>query len=368
MQPPRPGGPEDLFHPLSPRLATLLATMFTRGGEDDLHLLDLLPDDDAFALQEKSEQLVALEPEARVSAVVRELRRQVQFAGLVGLDAIDASWLLAGVRGEQPHTIGIILAQLSANPRSRILRQLPPSVRERVPGKEELQQRTRPEVLRIVRQIFESRFVTMPVAPSEPTELYFKDIGLLEARELSQLIRALGIEQLAAAFLTVGRRKLAELCARLGEDAAAELIEAVKELDPQDALDIEQANEFLSRVALQLSGDRAEAGDFQRALFQKAGLFRLAQAVQGERPAFVQQLGQRLPRSHGRLLKNYVFNTSAPLPGPQLRRLQDMVLYRVEKLAARGKVNPRYLKFTFCYWGEEGEEGADGEQPEAAPT
>jgi hypothetical protein len=29
------------------------------------------------------------------------------------------------------------------------------------------------------------------------------------------------------------------------------------------------------------------------------------------------------------------------------------VLFRVEKLAARGKVNARYLKFTFCYWGDD---------------
>ena len=36
-------------------------------------------------------------------------------------------------------------------------------------------------------------------------------------------------------------------------------------------------------------------------------------------------------------------------------------LYRVEKLAARGKVNPKLLKFTFCYWGDE----AEGEQGSA---
>lgn len=351
------GSRDDLFSPLSPRLAMLLSTIFTRGGEDDLHLIDLLPDDDAFALQESSEQLLNLEPEARAAVVVEQLRRQIDFAGAVGLEAIDASWLLAAVRGEQPHTIGIILAQLSATPRSRILQQLPASVRERVPAKEELDKSTRPEVMRIVRQIFESRFVSMPTRPSEPTELYFKDIGLLDARELTQLIRALGIEQLAAAFSTIGRRKLAELCGRLGEAAAAELIEAVKEMDPQDALDIGQANDFLSRVVMELGAERDRAAeDFQRTLFQKAGLFRLAQAVQSERPSFIQQLGQRLPRSHGRLLKNYVFHTADPLPEVKLRRLQDMVLYRVEKLAARGKVSPHYLKFTFCYWGEEEEE------------
>lgn len=337
----------------------LLATIFTRGGQDDLSLLDVLPDDDGFALQEKAELLLALEPAARVQAVVKEIRRQVEFAGLVRLDAIDASWLLEAVRGEQPRTIGIILAQLPQSARSRILQQLPASVRARVPMKDEIEGGN-PAVLRIVRQVFESRFVSMPTDPREPTQFTFKDITWLDARELSALIRALGIEQLAAAFLTIGRRKLAELSHRLSEEAAHELILAVKAMDNRDAMDLEQANRFLSRLALETSttGRVPDPESFQRELFHKAGLFRLAQAIREERPRFVQQLGQRLPRSHGRLLKNYVFTATEALPPRAMRRLQDLTLLRVEQLAARGKVSPNYLRFEFCYWGDEETPGA----------
>ena len=180
------GAVGNLFYPLPPRLSMLLSTIFTQGGAEDLHLLELLPDDDAFLLQEKAEQLMQLDGERRAAVVVREMRRQIQFAGLVGLEAIDPTWLLAGIRGEQPHTIGIIVAQLSANARSRILQQLPMTVRSQVPAREGLKN-VRPEVMRVVRQKFESRFVTMPAPPGEPTNFYFKDIALLDARELVQV-------------------------------------------------------------------------------------------------------------------------------------------------------------------------------------
>lgn len=345
----------DLFYPLSPRLTMLLTTIFTHGAKDDLHLLELLPDDDMYTVKEKAEALLELDGEKRAAVVAREIRRQVQFAGIAGLEAVDPSWLLAGIRGEQPRTIGIILAQLSAGARSRILSQLPPAVRAHIPAKEDLQD-TRLEMMRIVRQRFETKFVPMSAPPGAPTQFYFKDIVLLEARDLIQLVRALGIEQLGAAFWTIGRRKLAELCTSLGPQAAEELIAAVKETVAEDAMEIAEAKHLLRQVlpGSRVEGTGTEAKErFQAELFQKAGLFRLAQACRAERPGFVQQLAQRIPRSHGQLLKSYVYRLgeNPEVDEARLQRLQDQVLYRVERLAERGKVNPRYLKFEFCYWG-----------------
>jgi hypothetical protein len=368
---PKAGPYANIFYPLSPRQTMLLATIFTQGGADDLPMLELLADDDAYLLQEKAEQILAIDGPKRAAVVVGEMRRQIQFAGIAGLEAIDPTWLLSGIKGEQPLTIGIILAQLNQTARSRILQNLPQNVRSKVPSKEDLTG-VRLEIMKVIRQKFEQKFVTMLAPPSEPTNFYFKDIALLDARELVQLIRALGIEELASAFLTVGKRKLAELCTKLGRQAAEELIAAVKETEQRDAMDINDANEFLSKMLLGLKLDEArgmEPGEakerFTKELFQKAGLFRLAKAVRTERPAFVQQLAQRIPKSHGRLLRNYVYrlNEEADIDDLKLQRVQNLVLYRVEKLAARGKVNPRYLKFTFCYWPED--DGSGEAQEEA---
>jgi hypothetical protein len=378
MANPMAGPGANIFYGLSPRMTVLLGTIFTRGGADDLYILDYLPDEDAYLGKEKAEKLLELDGARRAALIANEMRRQFQFRGVLGLDQVDASWLLAALRGEQPITIGIVLAQLSASTRARVLAQIPPVVRAKVPTKEELKG-TRLEVMKVVRQLFESHFATMPVPPSEPTEFYFRDIVLLEGRELIHLIRAVGVEQLASAFMTVGRRKLAELCQKLGKDAAEELVATVKHTEARDAMDMSDANAFLQRMLLGIKLDEARGisleearARFQRELFQKAGLLRLAHAIRAERPAFVQQLGQRLPRSHGRLLRTYVekMHEIAEFDERRVRRLQDLILYRVEKLAARGKVNPRFLQFTFCYWGEEeapveGEEGAEpGAEPE----
>ncbi|MBI4819001.1 MAG: hypothetical protein HY791_22205 [Deltaproteobacteria bacterium] len=366
-------GPEgsDFFYPLSPRLTVLLGTMFMRGGADDLGMLDYLNEDDAFSVREKAEALKGLESHRRAAIIAQEIRKQFQFRGLVGLDQVDATWLLAALRGEQPVTIGVILAQLSANSRAKILAALPDPIRDKIPAKEEVK-KVSPEVTKVVRQIFESRFVTMPVPPAEPTNFFFKDVVLLEGRELLQLLRALGIEELGAAFLPVGRRKLAELCQRLAREAAEELVAAVKATEPRDAMSLKEATSFLQRMLrdLRLDQDRgltpSEAKDhFQRELFVKAGLFRLAKSCTGERPIFVRQLAQRLPRGHGRLLRTYVDQMTdlTELDGAKIRRLQDLVLTRVERLAGRGKVNPRFLKFQFCYWGEEEDPGAQASEP-----
>lgn len=355
---------EEIFYGLPPRLVMLLSTMFLFDGEEDLELIQYLADDDALALEERAQKLAEMESDRRAAMVAREIRRQLQFAGLAGLEAIDPTWLLAAVRGEQPVTIGIILSQLSSTARSKILGQLPSAVRTRIPPKEDLKH-VRMDVVRIVRQKFEGKFATMPAPPGEPTYFYFRDIALLEARDLVQLIRAMGIDQLAAAFLPIGRRKLAELCMRLHEQAAQELIATVRETEERDAMTINDANDFLSRLLLGIKNDAHKPDEdkesFQRELFQKAGLARLAYAVRHERPTFIQQLAQRLPRSHGQLLKNYVYRLGAQteVDEARVRRLQDLTLQRVEKLAARGKVNPRYLKFTFCYWGDDDEEAED---------
>ena len=81
-----------------------------------------------------------------------------------------------------------------------------------------------------------------------------------------------------------------------------------------------------------------------------------------KRPSYVLQLAQRLPRSHGRLLQSYVdkIGEMYEYDEVKLTRLQDLILQRIEKLAARGKVSPIYLKFTFCYWGDAVAEGQEG--------
>lgn len=365
-------GAGSLFYPLSPRLAMLLGTMYLHRGKEDLPLIDHLPDDDCFQLQEKAEELEAIEGERRALLLAQEIRRYVKFASLVGLDAVDPSWLLAAVRGEQPFVIGALVAQLSSLSRTRILDQLPEAVRRRVPPKEAYRD-VSPAVMRVVRHAFELKFAGMPAPPAAPTHFYFRDVVLLTGSDLVQLLWALGVDELAAAFLTLGKRPLAEMCAGLGGDAANELVAAVRDAEDRDALALEEANELLRRL---LRSIRARQGGqdekapqlapeaFARALFQRAGLIRLAKALRLERGTHARQLAQRLPRSHGLELLRYAKSLATESPDEdRARRLQDLVLYRVERLAAAGKVDARWLAFSFCYWGEDDGDGEAAEGP-----
>jgi hypothetical protein len=356
--------PTNIFYPLSPRLTVLLSTIFAQGGEGDLHLINYLDEEDAEFLRERAEALSSLDGRQRAAIIAAEMRRQFQFRGVIGLDQVDATWLLAGLRGEHPQTIGIIISQLSAHTRGRILSSLPPEVAAKVPKKEELRN-LKLEVMRVVRQLFEAKFATMPMPPSEPTNFYFKDIVLLDHSEILQLVNALGVEELGAAFLTVGRRKLAELCQKLGNDAAELLVAAVRQTAKQDAMPLEEANALLQRMLVDLKNDGIRpsmsprpSGQLHQDLFRSAGLLRLAKATSKEKPTVLQQLAQKLPRGHGRLLRSYVDKIDDLFTSDdrKIKRLQDLILYRVEKLAARGKIKPELLSFAFCYWGEETEE------------
>ena len=135
----------------------------------------------------------------------------------------------------------------------------------------------------------------------------------------------------------------------------------------------EEANALLQRILTDIRSDGVRpshlprsSGSFHQDLFRSAGLLRLAKASCREYPLFVQQVSQKLPRGHGRLLRHYVdkiddlFSTE----DRSIRRLQDLVLYRVEKLCARGKINPKFLKFSFCYWGDEAQEDVDHDEHE----
>ena len=128
----------NIFYPLSPRLTILLCTLFIRGEETDLTLIELLDYEDAEVLRERAEFLNQMDGRKRAAIIAAEMRRQLQFRGVIGLDQVDATWLLAGLRGEHPQTIGIVINQLSAHTRKRVLENLPTTVADKVPNKDQL--------------------------------------------------------------------------------------------------------------------------------------------------------------------------------------------------------------------------------------
>ena len=122
--------------------------------------------------------------------------------------------------------------------------------------------------------------------------------GLLSSRapdEIERVVCALGRRRVALAFVGAPRAGLAQLCARLGEPHASQLVEevrAVKASAPQPEA-IKAAQRALFR-----SGEGIEAG---RALFFRVGAAWLAPALARDGDELT-RAAQRLPRALGQLL------------------------------------------------------------------
>lgn len=326
-----------LLHPLDREQSSMLLAVLTFGGADAVQLLDLLPDEHAEPLKAKIEKLMEIPKEKRVPLMLRELKQYMQYRHTRGIDGVDPSWLASGFKGESPRVIAAALMHMPASVSRQVIERLPKELRESLPSRAELQ-KVPLSVLKLVRARFDEKFASMPVLENDLRALSFREIMVLEGRELVALTRALGIEELAVAFSSVGKRALAELLARLPKPNAEELIAAVRRVDPQDMEDIKTAQVFLSRILTGFTHTEE--------LFQKSGLYRLARACLYEDHELVRRVCQRFPRAHGKLLLDYLLRVRElrdTLTEERTLRIQDTVLDQVKELAGRGKIASRYL-------------------------
>lgn len=318
----------------------MLLTMLSFGGQSSKELLSLLPDEEANAMAEKTVKLEEIPREKRVALMVRELKQMMTFRAMKGLEGVEPSWLSAGFKGESPRVIAIALMHMPSSVSRQIVSRLPEAVRDALPPREDLKG-VPLTVIKLVRARFDAKFATMPLE-RDLAELRFRDLVLLTAKELVVVIRHVGADEIACAFLAVGKRALAEFLNKLPPSDAEELIAAVKRADMKDQMEVRAARGFLAKVL----------GSFNNTdeLFQKAGLYRLARAISVEDTVYVRQVSQRFPRAHGRLLNEYLLRAKeGALEDAQVGRLRDQVLDVIVNLSRRGKIEARYGQSPVAY-------------------
>lgn len=345
-----------LLHPLDRRQQTLLLTAMSFAGSQAHELWQFLPDDDAAALQEKAQKLEEIPREKRVTLMIRELKGLMNFRSVKGLDGVEPSWLAAGFKGESPRVIAAVLAYMPSSLSRQIVSRLPDNVQRAIPPREALKE-VPMELIKLVRSRFDQKFIIMPLE-RELTDLAFSDVVLLTAKELITLVRSVGADEIACAFLAVGKRALAEFLSKLPPDDGEELLAAVRRADVKDSMELKAAQTFLGKILTASPAGRAGAsGAIPRAtanssgmafanteeLFQKAGLYRLARAVSLEDAVATRQIVQRFPRAHGRLLLEYLERVrERELDEGSVRRLRDQILTALVNLSRRGKIDARY--------------------------
>jgi hypothetical protein len=360
------------FEPLSEREAMLLMTTLVVGGKSDVALFKFLDGDVQRRLEEKASALAEIPSKKRVSFMVREMKQAFKFRGLRGLERVDPSWLVSMMRGESPRIVGVILMTLPPPVVRSVLKRLPEGVRKKLPPKEELR-KAPVELVRSVRQIFESHFARMPEISGQI--LQFSAVLTLERKELYALMRDLGLSELGQAFGAVGRLALAELCRRLDRISAHELITAVKALSAVNVPDLKTAQHFLSRVVVNFN----DAED----LFRKAGLWQIAKASSTQDVHFCDAFKQHLPREVSRLFEDYVRTAGSweKLDEARVLEIQDHIVGRIKILSAQGRLNARWshqqvgfhdpdylLKIDYVSASSEGQESVDSLDEQEAFT
>jgi len=134
--------------------------------------------------------------------------------------------------------------------------------------------------------------VDMP-APGTTQPAALERLMRLESLALVELIERLGRRRVATAFLSAARAQIAQLCVRLGEPRASQLLDELGQLTHSASRDEVRA----ARKAL-LAVD-TDASDGGATLFLRAGCAWLAPAVAARGGDRLRALAQRLPRSVG---------------------------------------------------------------------
>ena len=335
-----------LFQPLERKYVSLLLTLLTNGGSQELDLLDLLDDPNIAVIKEKAGLVQQIPSEKRALFIAHELKKLIGEPSARGLEAVDSSWIVQALSSEAPRVVAAILIGLPQHQLKPVVDKLPADIRKRLPPKDEVKTLL-PQIVKNVRLKFEERFAPMPLHIDK--SFVFKNVIILEPPELQLLLRNLGLEELAQAFVSVGRYALAELCKRLPRDYASELIAAVKRTQSQDAMELKSAQRFLGRVLVNFT-DTEE-------LSRKAGLYRLSKALTLESPEFLRAFYQRLPKNVGNLLESYILKVQemSETDEERAKRLQDGVLRSIQGMAKSNTISARYLEFQFVF-----------HQPEAA--
>jgi hypothetical protein len=118
-------------------------------------------------------------------------------------------------------------------------------------------------------------------------------LSSLDGDALVELIERLGRRRVATAFLSASRAQIAQLCVRLGEPRASQLLDELGQVGQSAKRDeVRAARSALLHVDV-------EAEDGGRTLFLRAGSAWLAPAVAARGGDALRRLAQRMPRPAG---------------------------------------------------------------------
>ena len=105
------------------------------GGSQEIDLFDHLPEESRARIKEKAATLLEIPTDKRVPFMVQQIRQAMSFRGLRGVEKIDPSWLMQGLKGESARVVATVLVSLPSPTVRALLKRLPTAIRPQTPSK-----------------------------------------------------------------------------------------------------------------------------------------------------------------------------------------------------------------------------------------
>lgn len=315
------------------RLRIVAALAVLRDGDASALLAEYVAEEDRSMFSEHvSSFLGSKDRDAKMEKIVRQMVARERFTNLA---EVHPAWILERLVEETPRIIGIILRALPVKHVTYILKNMPPMLRAQIPNIVESFAVPVP-VLDVIRRRFERHFLPVRVSRSVRAA-GFENIYYLNEEELCELIREVGLTELAMALSGLPGRTLAFVFNRLKVKDAKRLKQKMGEVKGGSIDLIRQARSTIFEVrGSHLGPDK---------MLLRIGLAALAMAIHPDEFHLIRLLQQRLEPSDGYLLKRFVDERRTRAHGETAEIRRNLILDSITSLAKEGRIDPSWKGF-----------------------
>ena len=314
------------------RIVSALAVR--RDGQAATEILDYMSERDRPSCEEL---IIRFEAQPDRDLVLEQLIRQlVASERFSSLAEVHPAWIMEFLKGEPPRVVGLILRSLPSNHVRYLLEHLPPMLRERIPNMVE-SFAVDPQVLAVIRRSFERNFLPMRVS-RQVASPGFEHLYFLKGSELNELIRDLGIFEMAIALSGMSRKALHMIYNRLDLKDAKRL---KRRIDGLAGISTELYRQARFNL-LEIEGRHEGSEKMLRAV----GLAGLASAAGSEYGEMISLLMQKLEPADSYLLKRFIDERKKRANRVVCYERQMLVLNLIAELADDGRIGHEWVNFS----------------------
>ncbi|MFH1829444.1 MAG: hypothetical protein ABH871_01540 [Pseudomonadota bacterium] len=308
-----------------------------RDGENAKSLLDYMSERESSACEDLIERFEKqVDRDQALEQMIRQMVASERFSSLA---EVHPAWILEALKAEPPRVVGLILRSLPSNHVRYLLEHLPPMLRERIPNMVE-SFAVDPMVLEVIRRRFEANFKPMRVSRLV-VHPGFEYLYFLRREELSELVRDIGLWEMAIALSGMSQKALHMIFNRLDLKDAKRLkryIDGMKRI----------STELYRQARFNLLEIEGQHEGSERMLFS-IGLVALACAAGENDKPFLELLMQKLEPGDGYLLKRFMDERRRRINEAVATERQTLILRLVAQLASDGRISAEWRRFSPDY-------------------